>query len=193
MKKENKSIKNQVTPISYPVSSLIYEVSQKEYEAELERSSKLDNKVGITLAFLGVFSTYIIKFFDFSVIVKAQTVPCSYLHILKITCIILQILIIIAYAVTIGLLLYTARATNYLHFDCEYFIDKKQLYLSTDMSSLEIKVAMRYMGAIIKNNETNDSRAKRFNRAVIMLGILILLCIIAETLQINFFKLGVES
>lgn len=180
----------QANTISYPVSPLVYEVAQKEYEAELDRSSKLDNKVGITLTFFGVFSIYITKFFNFSFLVNAESIPKSCLYNnLKFFTIGSQVVVIIAYVVTLILLLLTAKATKYLHFDCRYFVADDQLYKSDNISALETKVAMRYIGATMKNTTTNDAKAKNFNRAILALGILIIVCIISEVLRINFFNL----
>lgn len=190
MSQHRKKKNIQANTIFYPVSPLVYEVAQKEYEAELDRSSKLDNKVGITLTFFGVFSIYITKFFNFSFLLNDEFIPKSCLYNnLKIITIVSQVTVIIAYVVTLILLLLTARATNYLHFDCKYFVGDDQLYKSDNVSSLETKVAMRYIGATMKNTNTNDVKAKNFNRAILALGILIIVCIISEVLRINFFNL----
>ena len=188
-KKNNKS--QHFASDSYPAAPVVYEVTQKEYEAELERSSKLDNKIGITLAVFGVFSLYAVNFFNISAICDIVSTPDTAFANIKCLCIALQVLIIILYLISIVLLLFTAKATKYYHFNCDYFIDTEQRFRATDMSNLETKIAIRYIGATIKNTETNDQRAKQYNAGSLCLGMLLVLCIIVELLRINYLGLGV--
>lgn len=186
--KKDKNIGSNI--VSYPASPLVYEVAQKEYESELNRSSKLDNKLGIALAFFGAFSIYITKFFNFSFLLNTDSIPKSCLYNnFKFITITSQVIVIIAYVITLILLLLTVKNTKYLHFDCKYFIGDDQLYKSDNVSTLETKVAMRYIGATMMNTKTNDTKAKNFNRAILSLGVLIIVCIISEVLRINFFNL----
>lgn len=172
---------------SYPVAFVVYDVAQKEYEAELGRSSKVDNKIGITLAFLGAFSLYVVKFFNVKEVCELEKVSVYAINI----CVFIQICIVLTYILTITLLLLTAKATKYLHFDCNYFVDDSQRFRGENVSNLQTKVAFRYIGATIENTETNDKRAKLYNRGALALGILLVLCILAELLRINCLGLGV--
>lgn len=188
-KKKNKD--STVIPKSYPVAPLVYEASQEEYNDELNRGSKFDNKIGMTLAFVGAFSLYIVRFFNFSSVWGIDSGTSVLLRKAKVSCIILQFLIILAYILTVIFLLKAAKATKYYHFDCQYFINDKQYFRSKDITGLQTKVAARYIGATIENTKTNNKRAYDYNLGVLFLTILVPLCVAAELIRVNFLKLGV--
>lgn len=51
-------------------------------------------------------------------------------------------------------------------------------------------ILTKYWAATVKNNETNEQRSKVYNKAIVALKIMVILCVVAEFIKINFLGLG---
>ncbi|MEG1317331.1 MAG: hypothetical protein RSC86_08140, partial [Oscillospiraceae bacterium] len=59
---------------AYASAQLCFNIIKTEYDYELNRMSKLDNKINITLTFCGVLFLYVIKFFDIVQVLNRESV-----------------------------------------------------------------------------------------------------------------------
>jgi hypothetical protein len=176
---------------SYQSANIVYETIQKEYESELNRSTKLDNKINIAVTLCGVLFIFILRFTNFLAIVNAtsQNSMSGYtLHDIKVVCIIGNIAIIVLFVYIVISLIKLLGTRGFLHISGDELFDK-QIYELTQEQA-QIFISARWLAASAKNNETNEARSKKYDKTIRALIIMISICVAMEIIKCNFLGLG---
>lgn len=175
---------------NYPSADVSFDVVQREYEQELNRSLKLDNKINITLTFCGVVFLFVIKYLDFTSIFEASAVAMNTCQMCFIKAIVafIQVAVIVLFLYAIIKLISLLHPKGYLHFNCDEIFDKKLMIENEENSKFYILT--RYWAATVKNNETNEQRSEIYNKAITSLKTMVILCVVAEFIKMNFLGLG---
>lgn len=164
----------------YASANLCFDIMKTEYDYELNRSSKLDNKINITLTLCGVLFLYIMKFFNIIGVLNKESVFNSQnvTTFFVIVSALIYIAIIVFYLKAILKLIALLNPLNYLHINCDEIFDKALISEPDDITAYYIST--KYLAATAKNAETNNSRSKDYAKVVIFLKIMLIFCFIAE-------------
>lgn len=154
----------------------VFDAVQYEYNYELERKKQLENKVYIALTFCGAIFLFIFRYFDFMK-VYAVEVGCFW----KVVCVILQVIAIAVIVLSVIRLINLLRAIKYLHIDCKELIDAN-VYKEDDKTSSTFLI-IRMIAAKENNAETNERKARSFNRTIMLISADIILCVIIELIR----------
>lgn len=176
---------------TYPSAEIAINVAKLEYEYELNRSIKLDNKINITITFCGVIFLFIIKYLDLTAIINASSswIDCCLFCLIKIFCCIGYILAVFYFLHAVIKLINLLKTSTYLHFNCDEIFNLKLIEEKEDVTNYYIST--QYLAATSKNNETNEIRSNEYNKVIHSLIMLLLISIIVEAIKYNFLGLGV--
>lgn len=167
--------------------------AEREYEYELGRNSSLDNKISMTLAFCGVVFAFLLNYLDFSTLCSPSNLPhvcttslCAECSI-RIICIILQLLCLVAFAICIGMLFSIVNPKQYCRLDPDFLLQET-------LPEWEPCQAYMYLGVRYKeisdfNYHVNEKRSKRYGLAIIFLVSSTVLFILNETIKTNFLSI----
>lgn len=176
--------------IEYPSAEISFNVVQQEYQYELNRSIKLDNKINMTITFCGVIFLFIIKYLDLTSIFNAlnkQTHECA-LCFIKMICCTGQIAAVGLFIYSIITLIKLLKNRGYLHFNCDEIFDNGLMKEKDEITRYYIST--KYLAATSFNNMTNEKRSKEYDKVVFSLIMLLIICIVVETLKCNFLGIG---
>lgn len=175
---------------NYPSSEAAFKIIQNEYEYELNRSTKLDNKISITLTFCGVLFLFILRYLDiWSLIEIIQNSSTGRgLPLTSVACIIGQVVIVVLFLRAILKLFFLLKTSTYLHVNCDVIFDKNLAKESPEV--LQMYMAAKYLAATNENNKTNENRSSQYASALPNLVGVIIACTVVELLKINILGLG---
>lgn len=130
-----------------------------EYEYQRARKQKLEAKIGVTFAFLGLFAPNITKYFEWSKIVEINT------HILiKVLIFLWWLLIILSYVLTLWQMIHLLKTVELHYFNSKYKKNRENLDKpQNEAINNLIKVYERY---ITYNHTLNNTQADSYTDAI---------------------------
>lgn len=178
--------------VKYPGAESCYEIVRFEYESELGRNSKLDNKISITLTFCGIFFLFLVKYINLLELfdVDIKTLNERLLCFIVTLCAIFQILIIILFICTVWKLVNLLKTREYKQFDSTVLVSEKMVKKNKDI--VQYYVLSKYIQIININNRINEERINDYNKVNKFLIVIVVLLVLVEILRINFLGLGVR-
>lgn len=164
-----------------------YDITKTEYERELNRNEKLDNKINITLTFCGVIFLYCLKFLNFMAVFENEIriVNLEFTIFLKLVYAFVNCSICYKFGKALYTLYKTIKLKNYGHLDTNDIFKEQLAELEDDQTKCYLVSVMNK--AININYEYNQQRASEYNIAVENIKCTIILIIVSEFLKLNFF------
>lgn len=175
----------------YPAADINFSVIQKEYEYELNRSVKLDNKINMTITICGVLFIFIFKFLNFKEIFNSfnDSLAPNVLYFIQSICAFGNIIVFSLFVYCVIKLILLLKSKGYYHFNCDDIFDND--LMSECKENCEYFIAVKYWSATYQNNITNEKRSKDYNKILWSLCAMLLFCIITIFIKINILGLGV--
>lgn len=175
----------------YPSSSITFSVIQREYEYELNRSIKLDNKINMTITICSVLFLFIFRFLNFKELFGATNnfINDSAMYFIKTICAFCYIGVFTMFIYCIIRLILLLRTKGYYHYNCNEIFDKNLNFEPKEIT--EVYIATKYWSSTCINNKTNEKRSKDYNHVLWVLCAMLILCIITVFIKVNILGLGV--
>ena len=169
---------------TYKSAKEFCDIAKQEYEYEIERISKLDNKISITLGFCGGAFLFLLGYINIRSLWNFNTQLMCVECILRFICTLLQIGCLSFFIVSIILLFKILRPRIYFRFDPNYLLKEETYELDNNQANMFIGV--KYSEYAIYNSEINDIRSNEYSNSLKWLLAAIILCFVNEIIKKNF-------
>lgn len=164
-----------------------YDLAKMEYERELERNEKLDNKISMTLTFCGVLFLFVLKYLNFMEIIEYNKVviDIDFMNCLKIIMLFLGFSICYFFGKSVYILFSSIEARGYLHYRSNVIFDKN--LPCEDEEKVKYYNTSLLVQATSKNRIVNENRVKAYNEAINLIKKTAICIAIMEFLFYTFF------
>jgi len=170
----------------YKSSEQYCDAAKTEYEYELNRNTKLDNKVSITLAFCGVVLLLFIDYLDVRSLweVEAQSQMQCWECILRFLCSVFQIACLAFFGVFIIKLIIILKPRLYLRLDTENLLIEALHEWDNDQAYMYLGI--KYSEFAVYNNSVNETRSEEYRKSMKWIAIAAILYFLNEIVKRNF-------
>lgn len=173
----------------YQSSSICLETVKYEYDYQLNRTQKLENKIGITLAFVGVYLTYIIdQLRNYQHNTWDNLISnINFLIIVKFFCFITIFFIVFSSIVAVFKLIRLLSPVGIHHYNINEIYD--ETLVSNPIGETEYLISREYLKCYTDNLEINELRFKRYSESLTLVKCSFLAFVIFETLHYYIYIL----
>lgn len=165
-----------------------YDMAKLEYERELNRNEKLDNKISITLTFCGVLFLFTLKYLDFMKIFKYDKIVINsdFMTFIKLVDVSFMLLLCYFFGKCIYILFNSMEAREYIHYKSNVIFDKD--LPSSDEDKVKYYNTYLLVKATNRNYVINENRTNRYNLSVRYIKKALFCIVLIELLSYTFFS-----
>lgn len=166
----------QIKEINYPSAASILDITKSEYDYELLRGQRLDNKISILLVVSGVLFGYIFKFIpilDYFSDNTGKVINCFEYFIAS-----LSSFVVLLYGYLLSSLVSLLKPSNVERIDTDDFFNSKRGLLKLDI--FQYACSGKYLEHTGKNQEVNQMRTDKYELNIDVMKILLISCLACE-------------
>lgn len=161
---------------------ICFNIIQHEYDHVFDRGNKLDNKVNITLTFIGVLFLFVIDLFNLE---KRIVFPLNEVESFKLfVYIVLLFLVLALNGISIYMLVGILRPKKFQRFNPDVLLRKNMQKYPENI--VYTYVSIKYSTSLNLNNTILDEQYKNYRKALIFEGIALCLAVVLYILKYNF-------